>query len=142
YNDHHRKDITIVVINILEDEDLITEENIILPVTHRGYIKLLSPSTYRTHHRGGRGIQRMDPLDAAFEERLLSTSTHDTSLLSTNKVKVYRIKGYEILEFGRTAKGLPIINILQIDQDEEVNTVISVRDENEDSSFLFFTTKQ
>ncbi|HZW67357.1 MAG TPA: DNA gyrase subunit A [Pseudogracilibacillus sp.] len=142
YNDDRRTDITIGAVDFFEDEDLIPEENIIVTLTHRGYIKRLSASTYRTQHRGGRGIQGMDTHDDDFVEHLLSTSTHDTLLFFTNKGKVYRLKGYEIPEFGRTAKGLPIINILQIDQDEEVNTVISVRDENEDSSFLFFTTKQ
>src|SRR5699024_577158 len=142
HNDDRRTDITIGAVDFFEDEDLIPEENIIVTLTHRGYIKRLSTSTYRTQHRGGRGIQGMDTHDDDFVEHLLSTSTHDTLLFFTNKGKVYRLKGYEIPEFGRTAKGLPIINILQIDQDEEVNTVISVRDENEDSSFLFFTTKQ
>src|SRR5699024_9354795 len=142
YDDDRRTEITIGAVDFFEDEDLIPEENIIITLTHRGYIKRLSASTYRTQHRGGRGIQGMDTHDDDFVEHLLSTSTHDTLLFFTNKGKVYRLKGYEIPEFGRTAKGLPIINILQIDQDEEVNTVISVRDENEDSSFLFFTTKQ
>lgn len=141
YNDERRTDITIGAVDFFEDEDLIPEENIIITLTHRGYIKRLAASTYRTQHRGGRGIQGMETHDDDFVEHLLSTSTHDTLLFFTNKGKVYRLKGYEIPEFGRTAKGLPIINILQIDQDEWVNTVISVRDERAENDYLFFTTK-
>jgi len=145
YNDERRTEITIGAVDFFEDEDLIPEENIIVTLTHRGYIKRLAASTYRTQHRGGRGIQGMDTHEDDFVEHLLSTSTHDTLLFFTNKGKVYRLKGYEIPEFGRTAKGLPIVNILQIDQDEWVNTVISVREDDEDEvdeRYLFFTTKE
>src|SRR5699024_11184810 len=93
YNDDRRTDITIGAVDFFEDEDLIPEENIIVTLTHRGYIKRLSASTYRTQHRGGRGIQGMDTHDDDFVEHLLSTSTHDTLLFFTNKGKVYRLKG-------------------------------------------------
>jgi len=141
YNDERRTEITIGVVDFFEDEDLIPEENIIITLTHKGYIKRLAASTYRTQHRGGRGVQGMDTHEDDFVEHLLSTSTHDTLLFFTNKGKVYRLKGYEIPEFGRTAKGLPIINILQIEQDEWINTVIAVRDFEFDEDYLFFTTK-
>src|SRR5690625_3462671 len=140
YNDERRTEITIGAVDFFEDEDLIPEENIIVTLTHRGYIKRLAASTYRTQHRGGRGVQGMDTHEDDFVEHLLSTSTHDTLLFFTNKGKVYRLKGYEIPEFGRTAKGLPIINILQIEKDEWINTVITVKEFLEEH-YLFFTTK-
>lgn len=141
YNDERRTEIMLGGIGFFEDEDLIPEENIIITLTHKGYIKRQPSSTYRTQHRGGRGIQGMGTHEDDFVEHLLSTSTHDTILFFTNKGKVYRLKGYEIPEYGRTAKGLPIINILQIEQDEWINTVIAVKDYDEED-YLFFTTKQ
>lgn len=141
YNDKRRTEITIGGADFFEDEDLIPEENIIITLTHEGYIKRLPLSTYRTQNRGGRGIQGMGTHENDFVEHLVNTSTHDTVLFFTNKGKVYRLKGYEIPEFGRTAKGLPIINLLQIEKDEWINTVISVNEFSEDH-FLFFTTKQ
>lgn len=140
FNDERRTEIAIGGADFFEDEDLIPEENIIITLTHKGYIKRLPSSTYRTQNRGGRGIQGMGTNDDDFVEHLVSTSTHDTILFFTNKGKVYRIKGYEIPEFSRTAKGLPIINMLQIDQDESINTIITVKEFTE-SHFLFFTTK-
>lgn len=141
YSDERRTEITIGAVDFFEDEDLIPEENIIITLTHKGYIKRIAASTYRTQNRGGRGVQGMETNEDDFVEHLLSTSTHDTILFFTNKGKVYRLKGYEIPEYGRTAKGLPIINILQIDQDESINTVIAVRDVEMDEDYLFFTTK-
>jgi len=140
YNDDRRTEIVTAGLDFIEDEDLIPEEEIVITLTHQGYIKRLPLSTYRTQHRGGRGIQGMGTHDNDFVEHLISTSTHDTLLFFTNKGKVYRLKGYEIPEFGRTAKGLPIINILQIETDEWVNTVITVKEFLEDH-YLFFTTK-
>lgn len=141
YNDERRTEIALGGFDFFEDEDLIPEENIIITLTHKGYIKRIPASTYRTQHRGGRGVQGMATNEDDFVEHLLSTTTHHTILFFTNKGKVYRLKGYEIPEYGRTAKGIPIINILQIDQDESINTVISVENYNEED-FLFFTTKQ
>lgn len=140
YNDERRTEIAMGGVDFFEDEDLIPEENIIITLTHKGYIKRLPSSTYRTQHRGGRGIQGMETNEDDFVEHLVSTSTHDTILFFTNKGKVYRLKGYEIPEFGRTAKGLPIINLLQIEKGEWINTVISIKEYDEDA-FLFFTTK-
>src|SRR5699024_11237569 len=109
-------------------------------VTHIGEIKTLLSDTYRKQNRGGRGIQGMGTNENDFVEHLVSTSTHDTILFFTNKGKVYRARGYEISEFSRTAKGLPLINFLDIEQCEWVNAVISVHEFDPDS-FLFFTTK-
>ena len=112
----------------IEDEDLIPVENIVITFTHNGYIKRLPISTYRSQRRGGRGMQGMGTNEDDFVEHLLTTSTHNTILFFTNKGKVYRTKGYEIPEFSRTAKGLPIINLLEIEKDEWINTIITVDD--------------
>ncbi|MFC4558494.1 DNA gyrase subunit A [Virgibacillus kekensis] len=140
YNDPRRSEIVIGGADFFEDEDLIPEENIVITLTHQGYIKRLPASTYRTQNRGGRGIQGMGTNDDDFVEHLVSTSTHDTILFFTNKGKVYKAKGYEVPEFSRTAKGIPIINLLQVEKDEWINAVISVN-EFSDDWFLFFTTR-
>lgn len=141
YNDERRTEITFGGMDFFEDEDLIPEENIIVTVTHKGYINRLPSTTYRTQNRGGRGIQGMGTHDDDFIEHLLSTSTHDTLLFFTNKGKVYRLKGYEIPEFSRTAKGIPLINLLPIETEEWVNTVIPMKEFTEEG-YLFFTTKR
>ncbi|MBS4207179.1 DNA gyrase subunit A [Bacillus sp. FJAT-50079] len=123
-----------------EDEDLIPRENIVITLTKNGYIKRLPISTYRSQRRGGRGIQGMGTNDDDFVEHLMTTSTHDTILFFTNKGKVYRTKGYEIPEYNRTAKGLPIINLLGIEKDEWINTIIQVEEYSE-NGYLFFATK-
>ncbi|MGP4073106.1 DNA gyrase subunit A [Piscibacillus sp. B03] len=140
YNDTRRTEITIGGTDFIEDEDLIPEETVIISLTHRGYIKRLPATTYRAQRRGGRGIQGMGTNDEDFVEHLLSTSTHDTLLFFTNKGKVYRAKGYEIPEFSRTAKGIPLVNVLQVEKGEWVNAVISVKEFDADW-FLFFTTR-
>ncbi|PGT82524.1 DNA gyrase subunit A [Bacillus sp. AFS040349] len=140
FNDERRTEIVAGGIESIEDEDLIPVENIVITLTHNGYIKRLPVSTYRTQKRGGRGIQGMGTNDDDFVEQLLTTSTHDTILFFTNKGKVYRAKGYEIPEFSRTAKGLPIINLLSVEKGEWVNAIIPVS-EFVDDWFLFFTTK-
>ncbi|HLS34753.1 MAG TPA: DNA gyrase subunit A [Bacillota bacterium] len=140
YNDERRTEIVPGGVDFFEDEDLIPEEQIIITLTHKGYIKRLPATTYRTQHRGGRGIQGMGTHDDDFVEHLIPTSTHATILFFTNKGKVYRLRGFEIPEFGRTAKGLPLINLLEIEQDEWVNAVKSVN-EFEDDWYFFFTTK-
>lgn len=141
YGDERRTEITVGGADFFEDEDLIPEENIVITLTHKGYIKRLPSSTYRVQKRGGRGIQGMGTNEDDFVEHLVSTSTHDTILFFTNKGKVYKVKGYEIPEYSRTAKGLPIINLLQIEKEEWINAVISVNEFSEDLNF-FFTTKQ
>lgn len=141
FNDERRTEIIATGFEAIEDEDLIPKENIVVTLTHKGYIKRLPVSTYRSQKRGGRGIQGMGTHADDFVEHLFTTSTHDTILFFTNKGKVYKTKGYEIPEYGRTAKGIPIINLLEIDQDEWVNAVIPVS-EFVDDWFLFFATKE
>ncbi|MEN1966522.1 DNA gyrase subunit A [Lentibacillus sp. N15] len=140
YGDERRTEIMSGGADFFEDEDLIPEENIVITLTHKGYIKRLPSSTYRTQKRGGRGIQGMGTNEDDFVEHLVSTSTHDTVLFFTNKGKVYKTKGYEIPEFSRTAKGIPIINLLQVEQGEWVNAVITVS-EFADDWYFCFTTK-
>lgn len=140
FSDKRRTEIVVGGTDFFEDEDLIPVESIVITLTHQGYIKRLPSSTYRTQKRGGRGIQGMGTNEDDFVEHLVSTSTHDTVLFFTNKGKVYRAKGYEIPEFSRTAKGIPIINLLQIEKDEWINAVISVNEFSEDH-YLFFTTR-
>lgn len=141
YNDERRTEIADGGLGMLEDEDLIPEENIVITLTHKGYIKRLPLSTYRTQRRGGRGVQGMGTNEDDFVEHLISTSTHDTMLFFSNKGKVYKLKGYEIPEFNRTAKGIPIVNMLQVEKDEWINAVISV-DEYQEDAYFFFATKQ
>ncbi|MEN2766776.1 DNA gyrase subunit A [Ornithinibacillus xuwenensis] len=141
YGDKRRTEITVGGADFFEDEDLIPEENIVITLTHQGYIKRLPSSTYRTQKRGGRGIQGMGTNEDDFVEHLVSTTTHDTILFFTNKGKAYKVKGYEIPEYSRTAKGIPLINLLQIEKGEWVNAVISVNEFSDDWNF-FFTTRQ
>ncbi|WNF37137.1 DNA gyrase subunit A [Bacillaceae bacterium IKA-2] len=138
FNDDRR---TIISIDedSFEDEDLIPRTEIIITLTHNGYIKRLPISTYRSQKRGGRGIQGMGTNDDDFVEHLFTTCSHHTILFFTNKGKVYRLKGYEIPDLGRTAKGIPIINLLQIEKGEYISTVIPIEEFNE--NYLFFMTK-
>lgn len=140
YNDERRTEITIDESNI-EDEDLIPRQNVVITVSHRGYVKRMPSDMYRSQRRGGRGIQGMGTNEDDFVEHLFTTSSHHTLLFFTNKGKVYRLKAYEIPEQQRTAKGIPVINLLQIDKDEEISTVIPVKEYREDA-YLFFVTKQ
>lgn len=140
FNDERRTEIVTSGLETIEDEDLITRENIVVTLTHNGYIKRLPSSTYRSQKRGGKGIQGMGTNEDDFVEHLISTSTHDTILFFSNKGKVYRSKGYEIPEFGRTAKGIPIINLLEVEKGEWINAIIPVS-EFDDESYLFFTTR-
>lgn len=142
FNDERRTEIVAGGVEEFEDEDLIPRENIVITLTHKGYIKRLPVSTYKSQKRGGRGVQGMHTNEDDFVEHLLITSTHDTVLFFTNKGKVYRAKGYEIPEFGRTAKGIPLINLLELDKDEWINTIIPINNEFDDDLYLFFTTKQ
>ncbi|MDR6999994.1 DNA gyrase subunit A [Neobacillus niacini] len=141
FNDTRRTEIAAGGIENIEDEDLIPRENIVITLTHNGYVKRLPVSTYRAQKRGGRGIQGMGTNEDDFVEHLITTSTHDTILFFTNKGKVYRSKGYEIPEYSRTAKGIPIINLLGVEKGEWVNAIIPV-EEFVDDWFLFFTTKE
>lgn len=125
----------------LEDEDLIEEEDMVITLSNNGYIKRLSANEFRSQKRGGRGMQGMSVNDDDFVQSLISASTHDVLLFFTNTGKVYRMKGYEVPEYGRAAKGIPIINFLNIDKDESIKKVINVRGGAEEGQFLFFTTK-
>ena len=139
FNDARRTEIAAGGFEMIEDEDLIPRENSVVTLTHNGYIKRLAASTYRSQKRGGRGVQGMGTNEDDFVEHLLSTSTHDTILFFTSKGKVFRTKGYEIPEFGRTAKGLPIVNLLNIDKGEHITAMIRVESYDEDAYFVFTT---
>lgn len=140
FNDERRTEILLGGSDFIEDEDLIPEETVIVTLTHQGYVKRLPANTYRSQRRGGRGVQGMGTHEEDFVEHLLSTSTHNTLLFFSNKGKVYKAKGYEVPEFSRTAKGIPIINMLNIERDEWINAVITVEDFVDDW-YLLFTTR-
>lgn len=139
FNDARRTEITAGGAGMIEDEDLIPRENSVLTLTHNGYIKRLPANTYRSQRRGGRGVQGMNTHEDDFVEHLLYTSTHDTILFFTSKGKTFKAKGYEIPEYGRTAKGLPIVNLLNVDKDEKVTAMIRVPSYDEEAYFIFTT---
>lgn len=139
FNDARRTEIIAGGAGMIEDEDLIPRENSVLTLTHNGYIKRLPANTYRSQRRGGRGVQGMNTHEDDFVEHLLYTSTHDTILFFTSKGKVFKAKGYEIPEYGRTAKGLPIVNLLNLDKGEHVTAMIRVPSYEEDAYFIFTT---
>jgi DNA gyrase subunit A len=140
FADERRTEITIGEESIL-DEDLIPREDVVITITHTGYIKRLPVTTYRNQKRGGRGVVGMDTKTEDFVEHLFVTNSHHHLLFFTDKGKVYRIKAYEIPDLSRTARGTPIINLIQIEQGESVNAVIPV-EEFEDGKYLFFATRQ
>jgi len=139
FADERRTEITVGEESIL-DEDLIPREDVIITVTHTGYIKRLPVTTYRSQKRGGRGVVGMDTKDEDFVEHLFITNSHHHLLFFTDKGKVYRIKAYEIPDLSRTARGTPIINLIQIEQGESINAVIPIEEFVEDS-YLFFATQ-
>ena len=141
YNDDRRTELMVGEVLSLEDEDLIEEENIVLTLTHNGYIKRMPDNEFRAQRRGGRGVQGMNMHEQDFVETLLTCSTHDTVLFFTNAGRVYRAKGYEIPEYGRTAKGIPVINLLGISQDEKVKAMICLDMEKVNQNMLVFATK-
>ncbi|TCP22146.1 DNA gyrase subunit A [Scopulibacillus darangshiensis] len=140
YNDERRTEIT-VGFDMIEDEDLIPRENIVITITHNGYVKRMPIDTYKSQNRGGRGIQGMGTNENDFVEHLFTTNTHHNVLFFTNKGKVYKLKGYEIPELGRTAKGIPIINLIQIEKEEYITTVFPIEDFVEDNYLIFMTRK-
>lgn len=143
FGDKRRTELQVGDIINIEDEDLIEEESIIVTLTHNGYIKRLPVDEFKSQHRGGRGVKGMGVHKDDFIEQLISSDTHDLLLFFTNSGKVYSMKGYEIPEYGRSAQGIPIINLLGIDNKEKISAVINVSHEtNDDDKFLFFTTKQ
>ncbi|MGX7197402.1 DNA gyrase subunit A [Enterococcus olivae] len=141
FGDKRRTELLVGEVLSLEDEDLIEEEEIVITLTNNGYIKRLANNEFRTQRRGGRGVQGMGVHDEDFVKTLVSCSTHDTLLFFTNAGKVYRAKGYEIPEYGRTAKGIPVINLLGIDSNERIQTIISISEKPVEGDYLFFTTK-
>ena len=143
FGDKRRTELQVGDITNIEDEDLIEEESIIVTLTHNGYIKRLPVDEFKSQHRGGRGVKGMGVHKDDFIEQLISSDTHDLLLFFTNSGKVYSMKGYEIPEYGRSAQGIPIINLLGIDNKEKISAVINVSHEtNDDDKFLFFTTKE
>ena len=142
FGDDRRTELQVGDITNIEDEDLIEEEDIIVALTHNGYIKRLPVDEFKSQHRGGRGVKGMGVHKDDFIEQLISSSTHDMLLFFTNSGKVYSMKGYEVPEYGRAAQGIPIINLLGINNKEKISAVINVSHEtNDDDKYLFFTTK-
>lgn len=140
FADDRRTNIDMTAIEYIEDESLIPEEDVIVTITNKNYIKRMTTDTYKTQHRGGVGIKGMSTNDEDFVEQIINLSTHDFLLFFSNKGRVYRLKGYEIPEFSRTSKGLPLVNLIQIDKDETINAVVKIERENE-FKYLVFGTK-
>ena len=141
YADERRTDIDMTAIDYIEDESLIPVENIVVALTNKGYIKRMKTDTYKTQHRGGVGIKGMTTNEEDFAEKLINAKTHDFIMFFTNRGKVYRIKGYEIPEFSRQSKGLPIINLLPLEKEEFVRGVVNIDPADENIKYLVFATK-
>ena len=141
FGDPRRTELMVGEVLTLEDEDLIEESDVLITLSNKGYIKRLDQDEFTAQKRGGRGVQGTGVKDDDFVRELVSTSTHDHLLFFTNKGRVYRLKGYEIPEYGRTAKGLPVVNLLKLDEGESIQTIINVESERSDDAYLFFTTR-
>ena len=141
FADDRRTELMVGEVLSLEDEDLIEEADVLITLSNKGYIKRLNQAEFTAQKRGGRGVQGTGVKDDDFVKELVSTSTHDRLLFFTNKGRVYRLKGYEIPEYGRTAKGLPIVNLLKLDEGETIQTIINVEQDHSQDSYLFFTTR-
>ena len=141
YADDRRTHIDMTAIDYIEDESLIPNDNVIVSLTHNGYIKRATVDNYRTQNRGGVGIKGMTTNEEDYVEYLLNLKSHDHLMIFTNKGKVYRLKGYEVPEYGRTSKGLPIINLLPIEKDEKVSTIMSIS-KTDDCKYLLFATQK
>ncbi|ASW49582.2 DNA gyrase subunit A [Streptococcus suis] len=142
YADSRRTELMVGEVLSLEDEDLIEETDVLITLSNQGYIKRLAQDEFQAQKRGGRGVQGTGVKDDDFVRELVSTSTHDRLLFFTNKGRVYRLKGYEIPEYGRTAKGLPVVNLLKLEENEAIQTIINVTKDQEADSYLFFATRQ
>lgn len=140
YAEPRKTIIDTTAIEYIEDESLIPVEDIVITLTNKGYIKRMTSETYRTQNRGGVGIKGMNTNEEDFVENILSLKTHDYLMFFTNKGKVYRMKGYEIPEFSRQSKGLPIINLLPIEKDEKINSIL-LDDDSENNKYLVVATK-
>ena len=141
YSDERRTNIDMTAIEYIEDESLIPEESIIINLTKNGYIKRLRSDTYKTQNRGGVGIKGMSTNEEDFVEHLISMNTHDYVLFFSNRGRVYRLKGYEIPEFSRQSKGLPIINLLPLEKEENISSVVSIKKDDDFTKYLMFATK-
>jgi DNA gyrase subunit A len=141
YSDERRTIIDNTSIDYIEDESLIPVEEIIITLTNKGYIKRIQSNTYRLQNKGGVGVKGMTTNEEDFVQDLVTMTTHEYLLFFTNKGKVYRVKGYEIPEFSRQAKGLPIVNLLPLESDENINSVLSVKPDENDGNFIFATTQ-
>ena len=139
YADERRTHIDMTAIDYIEDESLIPVENVVITLTNNGYIKRLPADTYKTQNRGGMGVKGMATNEEDFVEHLINATSHDYILMFTNKGKVYRIKGYEIPEYSRQSKGLPIINLLSLDKDEKVTSLLKISNDNEYKCLVFAT---
>ncbi|MBF7093816.1 DNA gyrase subunit A [Streptococcus sp. HF-1907] len=142
YADPRRTELMVGEVLSLEDEDLIEEEDVLITLSNKGYIKRLAQDEFRAQKRGGRGVQGTGVNDDDFVRELVSTSTHDTVLFFTNQGRAYRLKAYEIPEYGRTAKGLPIVNLLKLDDGETIQTIINMPNGGATDKYFFFTTKK
>ena len=141
FADKRRTELMVGEVLTLEDEDLIEESDVLITLSNKGYIKRLDQDEFTAQKRGGRGVQGTGVKDDDFVRELVSTSTHDHLLFFTNKGRVYRLKVYEIPEYGRTAKGLPVVNLLKLDEGESIQTIINVESERSDDAYIFFTTR-
>ena len=141
YGDERRTNIDMTAIEYIEDESLIPNEDVIVTLTNSGYIKRLRADTYKTQNRGGVGIKGMSTNEEDFVEHLVSMKTHDYILFFSNMGRVYRMKGYEVPEFSRQSKGLPIINLLQLDKNENISSIVEIPENSEDIKYLMFATK-
>ncbi len=141
FADKRRTELMVGEVLTLEDEDLIEESDVLITLSNKGYIKRLDQDEFTAQKRGGRGVQGTGVKDDDYVRELVSTSTHDHLLFFTNKGRVYRLKGYEIPEYGRTAKGLPVVNLLKLDEGESIQTIINVESERSDDAYIFFTTR-
>ncbi len=139
YADERRTHIDMTAIDFIEDESLIPVENIVVTLTNKGYIKRMTSETYKTQNRGGKGIKGMTTTEDDFVEKLLSMTTHDYIMFFSNKGKVYRMKGYEIPQFSRQSKGLPIINLLPLEKDEEIKEMLKIEQEDKCENIVFCT---
>ncbi len=141
YGDDRRTKIDMTAVEYIEDESLIPEEDVMVVLTNKGYIKRTTNDTFKVQNRGGVGVKGLTTNDEDYVEHLINLSTHDYIMFFTNKGKVYRIKGYEIPEFSRQSKGIPVINLLQIEKDEKINSVVKIN-KDDDYKYLLFATKK
>ena len=142
YADERRTNIDMTAIEYIEDESLIPEEDIVINLTKNGYIKRIKSDTYKTQNRGGVGIKGMSTNEEDFIEHLISMGTHDYILFFSNRGKVYRMKGYEVPEFSRQSKGLPIVNLLPLEKDENISSIINIKKDDDFTKYLMFVTKK